>query len=414
MSSISTGKTEALSERRQWALVLVATFCGFVAAYNVGKVPAALPAIRQEFSTSLFWSGALASSYSVIAMLLSLAFGLLVSRLGSWRVSAAGLCLLAGAGALGASADNYPGLLGSRLLEGFGFVAIAVSMPAFIGRVCDDHIRPMAMGVWGTFIPVGVTTGLLVSPFLLQSGGWRALWWAGSLVAVVVLVLAFFTLRPAHRVIAPAAMRVSPGIFSVFECGPLILAGCFAVYSATFVGLNTFLPTLWVESYGLNAATATRLTAVVVLMNVFGNLTGGWLCAKGVPIRTLLSVALFAGGVSACLVYLNGMPVSGQLLAACFCSYFSGILPATLFANVANYAKTPAHSGLIVGLFFQGAGMGQVFGPALFGAIVDYFSSWSAAPLFFISAMVVAAVLLYFLPVNPNKNTNSQSVVDNQ
>lgn len=381
-------------------LVVIATACGFVAAYNVGKASAALPVIRQEFSPSLFWSGALASSYSVTAMLFSLLFGVLVSRLGAWRIAATGLCLLAVAGALGASAGSYPLLLTSRLLEGFGFVAIAVSMPAFIGRVCGDHIRPMAMGVWGTFIPLGITTSLLVSPFLLQAGGWRAIWWAGSFVAILVFAIAFFTLRPAHLMMAGPRNQTMPQITSVFSRGPMLMAGCFTVYSATFVGLTTFLPTLWVESFGLVAGDAARLTALVVVMNILGNLTGGWLCSKGFSIRPLLGVALFGGGISASLVYINGLPVTGQILAACCCSYFGGILPATLFANVARYAQTPAHSGLIVGVFFQGAGAGQVFGPVLLGATVDYFGGWDAAPLFFVCAMLVAAILLWYLPAN--------------
>lgn len=413
MSATPAKNNNSVSDARQWALVFIATFCGFVAAYNVGKVPAALPVIRQEFSPSLFWSGALASSYSVTSMLFALIFGVLVSRLGSWLVGATGLGLLAVAGALGASADTYSLLLTTRLLEGFGFVAIAVSMPSFIGRVCSDRIRPMAMGVWGTFIPLGVTTSLLVSPFLLQTGGWRAIWWAGSAVALAVLALAFFTIRPVQHIMPGNLNQASPKLTSVFRRDPLVLAGCFGVYSATFVGLTTFLPTYWVESFGLTPGSAARLTALVVVMNIFGNLTGGWLCSRGIAIRRLLSIALFGGGLFASLVYLSGVPVAVQLVAACGCSYISGILPATLFANVAKYAQTPAHSGLIVGLFFQGVGVGQVFGPALFGAIVDYIGGWNAAPLFFISAMLAAAVLLRCLPARANPPANPETVAEN-
>ncbi len=385
---------------RQWALVFVATMCGIVAAYNVGKVSAALPVIRQEFSPSLFSSGALASSYSVTAMLFAVGFGLLVSRVGVWRVAATGLCLLAAAGVLGASAGTYALLLTSRLLEGFGFVAVAVSMPAFIGRVCGDHIRPMAMGVWGAFIPTGVTVSLLLSPFLLQAGGWRAVWWAGSAAALVMCVVALFTIRPAHRAMSAASVQARPQITSVFRRQPLLLAACFGLYSCTFVAVTTFLPTFWVESVAMTPGSAARLSAAVVVMNILGNLTGGWLCSRGVALRPLLAIALFGGGLSACLVFYNGLPVAGQVIAACCCTCLSGILPATLFANVAKIAPTPAHSGLIVGLFFQGASLGQVFGPALFGGLLDFFGGWNAAPVLFISVMLAAAVLLWYVPAN--------------
>ncbi len=399
----SPGHSQALSVRRQWALAFVATFCGFVAAFNIGKVPAAIPLIRDEFSISLSGAGALASAYSVMAMLFSLVFGMLVSRHGSWRIGAAGLCLLVFGGILGAVSPAYVYLLASRVLEGFGFVAIAVAMPAFIGRVCEDRIRPMAMGLWGTFISGGVSCSLLLSPLLLHDDRWRALWWAGSLTALLGLAIAAYTLRPAwQRLPAPAAMK-RPRVSSVLSPTSLMLTGCFVLYSAIFVSMTTFLPNLWLDTANLSLATATRLTAVVVIMNLFGNLTGGWLNGRGVPIRLVLAIALFGGGLSACLVTLDSLPVTGQLLAACCCSYLGGMLPATLFASVARIAQTPAHNGLLLGLFFQGAGVGQVFGPLLLGAVIDHYASWQASPLFYVAVMLPGAMLLWSLRIaRPN------------
>ncbi len=377
---------------------MVATICGFIAAYNIGKVAAAIPYVRQEFSTSLSWSGALASSYSVIAMMFALLCGVLVSRFGAWRAGAAGLGLLIIGGVLGAIANTFALLLVSRVIEGIGFVAIAVSMPAFIGQICSERIRPLAMGVWGTFVPGGIAISLLVSPLLLQGAEWRVLWWAGSLVAAAGLILVFFTIRPAYIKTAPVALRESPEISSVFTRGPVILAGCFAIYSATFVGLTTFLPTLWSETKGIDLNSAARLSAMVVVMNILGNLTGGWLNSRGFGMRRVLGWALIGAGLAASVVYIKGLPITAQFIAAGVSVYLGGMLPATLFASVSKYSQSPAHNGLLLGLFFQGAGIGQVFGPILMGATVDHFGSWQSAPLFFISAIIMAAILLYFIP----------------
>lgn len=386
------------SNSHQWLLVSVATLCGLIAAYGIGKVPVAIPFVREEFSSSLSWSGALASSYSVIAMLFSVLFGVLVARIGSWRAGAAGLCFLATGGVLGALATTLPLLLLCRVIEGIGFVAIAVSMPAFIGSVCDQRNRPLAMGVWGTFVPGGVAISLLVSPVLLPIGGWRSLWWAGSVVAVGGMILIFYTLKPAAQRISGTTNREMPKIRSVLTRGPLILTACFAIYSATFVALTTFLPTLWTETGGMALNSATRLSALVVVMNILGNLTGGWLNSRGVAIRQVLLWALVGAGLCACIVYIDELPLAGQLLGAGACVFLGGMLPATLFASVSSYAPSQAHSGLILGLFFQGAGLGQVFGPVLFGATVDYFGSWHAAPVFFMVAIVIAVLLLWNLP----------------
>lgn len=376
----------------------MATLCGFIAAYNIGKIPSAIPYVRQEFSTSLSWSGALASSYSVIAMLFALLCGVLVSRFGAWRAGAAGLSLLIIGGALGAVATTFSLLLVSRVIEGIGFVAIAVSMPAFIGQICSERNRPLAMGVWGTFVPGGIAISLLVSPLLLQGGEWRVLWWAGSVVAAGGLVLVFFTIRPAYLKTAPVDTRKTPEITSVFTHGPVMLAACFAIYSANFVALTTFLPTLWSETTGIELNNAARLSALVVVMNILGNLTGGWLNSRGFGMRRVLGWALIGAGLAACVVYIEGLPITAQFVAAGVSVYLGGMLPATLFASVSKYSQTPAHSGLLIGLFFQGAGIGQVLGPILLGATIDHFGSWQFAPLFFISAIIMAALLLYFIP----------------
>ncbi|OED43076.1 hypothetical protein AB833_04640 [Chromatiales bacterium (ex Bugula neritina AB1)] len=395
------------SERHQWWLVTVATLCGFVAAYNIGKISAALPEIRSEFEASLSFAATLVSSYSTVSMFSALLLGILVSRYGSFRIGGCGLLLLLIGGLFGSYAQSLPLLLATRVLEGMGYIAIAVAMPAFISSVCNVRVRPLAMGVWGAFVPGGIAISLLLSPALLQSGGWRTLWQAGCFFAAICLLLLIVFVRPAARQLQQSsASGVGAGVgadcsgsrlLSVFRRDPLVLAGCFAVYSANFSGLTLVLPTLWAESELAGAPFAARLAAVVVMMNILGNLTGGWLNSRGVPLRMVLSIALIGSGVFAGLVFLIEFSLLLQVICAGLSVFIGGMLPATVFASVALYSQRQKQAGLILGLVFQGAAVGQVFGPVFLGAVVDYFGQWQMAVVYFAGTSLIAVVLVQFL-----------------
>lgn len=392
-------KTDQGNTAHQWLLVTVATACGFAAAYNIGKLPPSIPALRTEFSTTLTWVAALVSSYSLIAMTCSLIMGGVVARLGIWRAVAIGLFLLAAGGVAGAETRQFEVLLSARVLEGLGYLAIAITMPAFIGRVCAPANRSVALGVWGTFVPGGITLCMLVAPSLSSLGGWRALWWTGAIVALVLFIVAALVIRPAATAIEDTGVRSRPPVSSVFNKTNLLLCACFAVYSMSFTGLATFLPTFWSEtSTDLSLASATQWTAVVISVNILGNLYGGWLNKSGVPLRTLLFTGIVLASLFGAVAYLQFLSFAWQLGAACLFSFLAGIAPATMFATAAALTGSPAQNGLLVGLLFQGAGCGQVIGPLLVGVLVDTAGDWSMAPLFFVMCGLAASFVVWLLP----------------
>jgi hypothetical protein len=68
--------------------------CGVVAAMHVGKLPTALPVLRDTFGLSLVESGFLLSLVQAAAMTLALAVGLAVDRMGLRAALLVGLVTL--------------------------------------------------------------------------------------------------------------------------------------------------------------------------------------------------------------------------------------------------------------------------------------------------------------------------------
>jgi len=133
-------------------------------------------------------------------------------------------------------------------------------------------------------------------------------------------------------------------------------------------------------------------------VNILGNLFGGWLNRYGIPLRVLFFIALVVAAGFGVITYMERFIFEFQLVAACLFSFVGGVAPATLFATAATLTDSPAQNGLLVGLLFQGAGLGQVIGPLLVGALVDTAGNWLLTPLYFVLAGVLAITVVALLP----------------
>ena len=379
----------------QWAVVLVLTLSGYLAGFNVGKVSATLPYIRAELDLSLVLAGSIASSYSLVAMFFSVLLGVVVSRFGAVGCVTAGLLLIAVAGAVGAGATDYLWLLVSRVTEGVGYVLLAIATPILIARVINEKSRPVAMGGWGTFLPGGVALSMFIAPLFPDQ--WRPLWWVTCIyAAVAIVVLLTFVLPYIRRLTRcqPAPVTEQSALYTAVFCrDPLLLAASFMFYSMFFVTLVTFLPTVLSESSSLTIKAATSFSVFVVLCNILGNLTGGWLIGRGVSLQLVLRVALVGSCLLASLVFLQVLNVWLRIACGLLACYLGGMLPAAVFSSIARFVPAQK-SGLLLGVVFQALGCGQVAGPVTLAALVEKSGSWQTGVLYFLCLAVAGFVVL--------------------
>ena len=120
-------------------------------------------------------AGLILSLFSLIAAVAGAGFGLLSDRVGHLRMAITGLCLSALGSFFGAQVASIELLLLSRLFEGFGFILAIVALPSLIGRSASEADRPLAMGLWGAFMPAGIGLSMIITPPLVEWHGWRGL-----------------------------------------------------------------------------------------------------------------------------------------------------------------------------------------------------------------------------------------------
>lgn len=380
-------------EKTAWPVVAAAVAGGIVAAFHMGKVPPALPAIRAELGLGLVAGGFVISLFNLLGLGLGVFIGSLADRLGRLQLVVGGFVCLALGGGLGALAQGLPGLLAGRFVEGIGFIAISVAMPAIVMAAAVERDRPMAVSLWSIYTPTGMAIVLLAAPLLLQAGGWRGLW----LVVMGLSLVAGAAVWAAVRRMAlppPPPGRPLPVILeSLTRRGLLLLALAFGGYALQWVSLMVWLPTFLTESLGMAGPAAALATALVVLINVPGNLMGGWLLRRGAPARWLILAGSLVMGACAWGIFLPGM-AEGARLALCLCfSFFGGMIPTSLFASVPRHARSPGHLGAANGMLMQGSSLGQFSGaPLVAAAVAASGGAWSGATWPMLGAAVVAGL----------------------
>src|SRR6187200_3635562 len=111
----------ATTPARRVEPALLVILAGVVAALHIGKLPPAIPVLRDALGLTLVQAGFLLSLVQLAGMTLGVVFGVVADGLGGLRSMTLGLVLLSIVSALGGFAQDATSLMLLRALEGFGF-----------------------------------------------------------------------------------------------------------------------------------------------------------------------------------------------------------------------------------------------------------------------------------------------------
>jgi MFS family permease len=374
----------------RWAAVWAIFAAGLVCGAYIGKVPPALPVQRAELGLTLVQSSFIATMFNVMGGLVGMLAGVLCDRFGHKRLGLHGLAILAIAGALGAFAQSFPALLAARFFECAGFILFTVSATALIvAAVGEPRGRAKALGLWSAYMPAGGGFALLIAPAVIGAWGWRGLWLLLATAAAASFIIVA-RVAPTSRYGGVASTRLV--VESLARRANIAFALLFAFYVAQWTSVMIWLPTFLVDERDASHTLAAMLTLGMVLINVPGNLGGGWLLARGVPRSTLVLGASVIMAATNVAMLTDFFPDLLRYLACLAFSMGAGVIPAAIFSGIALYARTPQHIGTANGMVMQTSQAGQFFGPTVLAWMAANFGGWSAAlwPMLAFAAGVAA------------------------
>lgn len=387
---------------------LVVILAGVSAALHVGKLPPALPVLRDALGITLLQSGFLLSMVQLAGMTLGLAVGLTADGIGLRRSLLTGLLVLFGAGALGGWAQDATSLIVLRALEGFGFLLVSMPAPSLVRQLVPPHRLSAMLGIWGGYMPLGTAVALLSGPLVIFATSWQVWWWGTAGLSLLMAVWVWRAVpndleRRALSEPVPAASARDGWTQRLRQTlrapGPWLVALSFAMYSAQWLAVIGFLPSIYAQA-GVAGSASAVLTALAAAVNIVGNMASGRLLHRGVPAQRLLYIGFSVMALGAFLAFVAfplsdgaGLPPTIRFAAILLFSAVGGMIPGTLFSLAVRLAPDERTVSTTVGWMQQWSALGQFAGPPLVAWVASGAGGWHWTWLV-TGACSVAGVLL--------------------
>ena len=382
-----------------WSLVSILIGAGVVCAFQIGKAPPALPAIRDELGLDLVFAGWLIGVYALFAAAVGILGGAFSDAAGYRRALLFGLACIALGSISGALAPTGEILLLARFAEAVGYLPIVVSVPPLLGQVtATEGDRRVAAGIWGAYMPAGTAAMMVAAPLFLEYPdlGWRALWLVNGALAGLYAVGMALTTGGLERPRVTAAVKRKPvrDVVSLLKSpGPVLLGLFFGTYAGNYLTVYGFLPTMLIEDLGVTRSEAALMAAFAVAVNIGGNIFGGWLRKKNIPFATILICGSLFTAVTAIGIFSGAVPPGVRYGMAVLYSAFCGVIPGATWSAAALLAPKRELAGTAVGWVVQGGNIGTLILPPVTAALVAAFAGWHAAAWAVAGASLLGVVL---------------------
>jgi MFS family permease len=366
-----------------WPRLLLIYSIGVIAAGQLGIVPPLVPALQAELGLSLATAGAVVSIVTLVGGLLGLPAGAFAERIGHACAFRLGLLVMAIAAGLGAIARGAPLLLAARTLAGVGYLLVVVAGPSLMAMLAERRHQPVALSLWGTFVPVGIALAGIATASCAEAG-WRTIFAVdAALLAIALLAALGLRSPPSHA----GDWHMPPGLLRA----ALPLALSFFCFALLFLALAGMLPAYLVERRDMSAAAAGQTVAVATALGIAGSFAAAGLMHRGVTPGRLIAIGLAASTATAILAFRPefGLPASVAGFALSFA--IGGLVPSAAFAAVPRLAPGPRAIGPINGLLAQAGSLGSLAGPPVLALWVEI-AGWPWAPVLLIGVAIAGAI----------------------
>jgi NNP family nitrate/nitrite transporter-like MFS transporter len=350
--------------------------------------------IAEDFKLSPSQKGLLVALPLLGGSILRLVLGVLCDRLGARKTALIGLGLTFVPllwGWLGANSLGELHCIG--LLLGVAGASFAVALPMASRWYPPEH-QGLAMGIAGAGNSGTVLTALLAPRLAQHFGNWHIVFALALVpVALVWIAVAIMAKNSPHKV-APKEAREY--VVALKQADTLWFCLFYSVTFGGFVGLASFLPTLFTDQYGLAKVQAGNLTALCVFAGSFVRPIGGYFADRfgGVRMLTVLYGAI--GVLALCISFLPSVGIMAALMFTLMAILGSG--NGSVFQIVPQ--RFPREIGVITGLVGAAGGLGGFCIPFALGALKQSLGSYSIG--FQVLAGCAMACLALILVLHPS------------
>ena len=194
-----------------WPVFFIVASGVFLSTMDSSMVNVALPSIMRTFDSPLIQVQWVVLIYLLTISVTLLLWGIAADRIGTHVIYLVGVGTF-GCGALACSwSPSLLLLIFCRFVEGLGGAMMMSSGPAIIRDVFPRHQIGKGLGLVGVATSMGLMSGPVVSGVLITHFSWRAIFLAGVLVSLIILLSGYKILRQPGVLSQPGEKRYLTG-----------------------------------------------------------------------------------------------------------------------------------------------------------------------------------------------------------
>ncbi|MFG2404157.1 MFS transporter [Streptomyces brevispora] len=179
-----------LSHRRRMLVLAICCMSLLIVSLDSTVLNVALPSMRQDLHASVAGMQWTIDAYTLVLASLLMLAGSTADRIGRRKVFMAGLVLFTLGSALCSVAPSLETLIVFRMVQAVGGSMLnPVAMSIITNTFTDPRERARAIGAWGGVVGISMAAGPVVGGTLVDSVGWRSIFWINLPVGIVALLL---------------------------------------------------------------------------------------------------------------------------------------------------------------------------------------------------------------------------------
>lgn len=278
-----------------------------------------------------------------------------------------------------------------RFLHGFSAGFAPTGATALLTDLMPEKSRGHAMGIWGTFISLGIGVGQTLGSWIYLSFGFTILFLIGALFSLIAFILVFWI---KETLVNPQKFNVKLLRISwknVFE--PNVLPAAFVMLLSAMCSGMIFVLTPDLSTY-LGISNKGFFFGIYVIATILIRLLTSSLSDKIGREKTLL-IGCFILVISMLLVGTSNS-IFSYIFAAIIFGIATGITSPTMFAWTADLSHEDRR-GVGAGTMFIALEFGIMFGALL--TLVSYDSTKSTIFLTFLIGAIMATIACIYLIV---------------
>ena len=279
------------------------------------------PFISEEFELSPSQKGLMVSVPVFAGSLMRFPLGVLSQYIGRKNAAQIEMGLIAvglGVGCL--LVESFSGVIAMGIILGVAGASFGVALSLGAGWYPPKY-KGFAMGIAGAGNS-GAVLAMLFAPPLAKAYGWRLVY--GISIAPILLAMALlwaFAKEPPDR----EQKRLSDYLKVLIDRDAWIFNLMYMVTFGGFIGLTSFLPTLFSDQYGIPKQSIGKYTAGIIIAASVLRVAGGWLSDRLGGIRLLMVLGGLIIGTTLAAATLPANPwIMVAILIVCFSAMGAG------------------------------------------------------------------------------------------